>query len=87
MQSIIYRTLYYVIVPGNWGSWGSWSHCNEACGGGIRNRTRLCDDPSPQYGGADCTRNATLVDIGLSSRMQKQLENKQCNSEHCPSKG
>ncbi|XP_053398506.1 uncharacterized protein LOC123558066 isoform X2 [Mercenaria mercenaria] len=39
-------------VQGNWGNWGSWSnlcYCN-----GKQPRIRLCDNPSPSFGGRDC---------------------------------
>ena len=38
------------------GSWGLWveSDCSVTCGGGVANRSRLCDDPAPANGGQDC---------------------------------
>ncbi|XP_046578195.1 protein crumbs homolog 1-like [Haliotis rubra] len=43
-----------VLVHGEWGSWGNWSRCSEECDGGVRNRTRRCDNPQLQNGGRDC---------------------------------
>ncbi|CAH1774571.1 unnamed protein product [Owenia fusiformis] len=38
------------------GAWGSWTEggCSVTCGVGESTRTRLCDNPQPQYGGANC---------------------------------
>ncbi|KAJ8042331.1 Hemicentin-1 [Holothuria leucospilota] len=42
-------------INGGWGAWDDWSTCTVSCGGqGTHQRTRLCDDPPPQYGGIYC---------------------------------
>ncbi|VUZ55036.1 unnamed protein product [Hymenolepis diminuta] len=41
-------------IDGGWGAWGPWSHCSKSCDGGIRRRTRQCNNPTPQFGGAQC---------------------------------
>ncbi|CAL4126314.1 unnamed protein product, partial [Meganyctiphanes norvegica] len=56
-------------VDGSWGSWGQWSNCDVSCGGGVRQRRRLCDDPAPAYSGRPC--------IGSDS------EEKHCNTDAC----
>jgi len=45
----------FISVDGMWGSWSTWTDCDAACGNGQINRTRDCDNPAPQHGGAYCT--------------------------------
>ena len=42
-----------------------------SCGGGSRSKTKLCDNPTPAYGGNVCSGSA-----------DKELE--ECNSNKCP---
>lgn len=58
-------------VDGKWSSWVSWGACSVSCGGGTRQRTRLCASPAPQNGGRQCEGNDVHIDF--------------CNSEPCPS--
>ncbi|XP_019730956.1 hemicentin-1 isoform X3 [Hippocampus comes] len=60
-------------VDGKWSSWVSWGACSVSCGGGTRQRARLCASPGPQYGGRQCEGNDIHVDF--------------CNSEPCPING
>ena len=39
-------------IDGNWGPWVR--SCSNSCGNGYLSRTRVCNDPPPQFGGADC---------------------------------
>ncbi|XP_049335709.1 hemicentin-1 isoform X1 [Astyanax mexicanus] len=60
-------------VDGKWSSWVSWGPCSVSCGGGTRQRTRLCASPAPQHGGRQCEGNDIHIDF--------------CNSEPCPING
>ncbi|XP_053737549.1 hemicentin-1 isoform X1 [Synchiropus splendidus] len=60
-------------VDGNWSSWISWGACSVSCGGGTRQRARLCASPAPQYGGRQCEGNDVHIDF--------------CNSDPCPVAG
>ncbi|CAG2209647.1 Coadhesin,Hemicentin-1,Thrombospondin-2,Mucin-like protein [Mytilus edulis] len=67
-------------IHGEWSSfgiWSSWSSCSLTCGGGekIRIRNRTCSNPVPQYGGMQCTGNAT------------ENTTSDCNTLHCPIDG
>ena len=70
---------FSILVDGGWSDYGDWSKfsdCSVTCGGGIqwREHTRQCNNPSPQYGGADCKGKDT------------ERESRACNEHHCPSK-
>ncbi|XP_026178915.1 hemicentin-1 [Mastacembelus armatus] len=60
-------------VDGKWSSWVTWGSCSVSCGGGTRQRTRLCGSPAPQHGGRQCEGNDVHIDF--------------CNSEPCPISG
>ncbi|KAM4629779.1 hemicentin-1 [Polymixia lowei] len=60
-------------VDGKWSSWVSWGACSVSCGGGTRQRTRLCASPAPQHGGRQCEGNDVHIDF--------------CNSDPCPIHG
>ncbi|XP_052793992.1 SCO-spondin-like [Mya arenaria] len=40
--------------PGEWGNWSPFTKCSHECGVGVIERTRLCDNPPPMYGGKYC---------------------------------
>ncbi|XP_069104021.1 coadhesin-like isoform X2 [Argopecten irradians] len=65
--------LQYCPINGNWSNWENWSGCSTTCGGGIRNRTRHCDNPTPQHSGQDCE--------GINS------ETSSCAEDTCPPPG
>lgn len=50
MQYLILST-----VNGGYTSWSEFSQCTVSCGGGTRQRWRLCTNPLPQYGGKNCS--------------------------------
>lgn len=60
-------------IDGNWTFWSDWNECNASCGGGSYNRSRRCSDPSPEYGGDNCTGH--------------NWESEICNSDPCPVDG
>ncbi|KAL5011781.1 hypothetical protein ScPMuIL_010332 [Solemya velum] len=41
-------------IDGGWSCWNEWSNCTGTCGQSLRARTRICDDPVPDYGGSSC---------------------------------
>ncbi|XP_074965448.1 A disintegrin and metalloproteinase with thrombospondin motifs 14 isoform X4 [Phalacrocorax aristotelis] len=55
---------------GSWSSWSKFGSCSRTCGGGVRSRSRSCDNPPPAYGGHHCP-GATY-------------EYQVCNAEECP---
>lgn len=67
--------LFLIVVPidGEFGKWSEYSKCSQSCGGGIQSRTRKCDSPAPENGGADCFGNRN--------------ETRQCSIKPCPVNG
>ncbi|XP_069766264.1 A disintegrin and metalloproteinase with thrombospondin motifs 7-like isoform X2 [Narcine bancroftii] len=39
---------------GNWGAWSSWTSCTRTCSAGTQSAERLCNNPTPKYGGSYC---------------------------------
>ena len=54
----IYTIYTNTIVNGRWGKWGAFTKCTKSCGGGIRKRTRRCNNPSTENGGQFCPGDA-----------------------------
>ena len=54
----------FLTVDGQWNAWTHWSDCQASCGGevsltkGASFRTRVCNNPKPQYEGLRCQGNA-----------------------------
>ncbi|KAL4231142.1 Thrombospondin type 1 repeat-containing protein [Mactra antiquata] len=46
-------------VDGDFSDWTQWGPCSVTCGTGITQRERLCDNPEPQNGGANCVGDFT----------------------------
>lgn len=53
-----------------WSEWISWTDCSGSCGGGRKERSRSCSNPSPQYGGRTCVGDKIVSSI--------------CNDQPCP---
>ena len=47
-------------VDGGWGTWQPWGLCSKSCGWGKRVRRRICNNPTPQFGGYNCKDNRNL---------------------------
>ncbi|XP_056379622.1 hemicentin-1 isoform X2 [Hyla sarda] len=60
-------------VDGKWSSWQSWGACSKTCGKGTQTRMRVCNNPSPSYGGSSCEGPDTQTQI--------------CSDRHCPVDG
>lgn len=60
-------------INGNWGPWSPWDACTVTCGGGLQKRSRLCNNPEPQYGGKTCVGEAKGTQV--------------CNKQDCPVDG
>ncbi|CAC5422953.1 Neurotrypsin,Scavenger receptor cysteine-rich type 1 protein M130,Deleted in malignant brain tumors 1 protein,Thrombospondin-1,Mucin-like protein,Adhesion G protein-coupled receptor B1,Scavenger receptor cysteine-rich type 1 protein M160,Hemicentin-1,Thrombospondin-2 [Mytilus coruscus] len=56
-------------VDGEWSEWTSWNLCSATCNGGIQDRTRKCNAPTPSNGGLYC--NGTTI------------ESRPCNNIFC----
>ncbi|KOC64643.1 A disintegrin and metalloproteinase with thrombospondin motifs 9 [Habropoda laboriosa] len=57
-------------VDGQWGAWGRFSECSRTCGGGVKKKVRLCNNPPPENGGKCC--------IGDSVKYRS------CGTRECP---
>ncbi|XP_062599842.1 coadhesin-like, partial [Saccostrea cucullata] len=72
-QNVCPQTCGICPVDGSWGTWTNWAVCTLTCGGGVKTRSRLCNNPSPSHGGINCSGSAQDVD--------------DCNTEQCPVDG
>ena len=68
-------------MHGNWGEWTKFHQCDVTCGGGKKIRTRLCNNPAPSDGGADC-----LLSDGSGLRNKIESEKAICNTNKCKGK-
>lgn len=50
-------------VHGFWSLWLPWGSCSAHCGIGFRQRHRLCNNPSPKFGGLECKGSLIEEDI------------------------
>ena len=70
-----YKSTFIQLVDGGWGEFTEWGECPVSCGGGQHSRTRVCDNPAPEFGGLDCTNDGS-----------SDIETEDCNTQECPSK-
>ncbi|XP_071958715.1 coadhesin-like isoform X2 [Antedon mediterranea] len=49
-------------VHGGWSEWNHWNTCSKSCNGGLRSRTRTCNNPVPQHGGSDCEDSSSATE-------------------------
>lgn len=61
-------------IDGGYGEWSPFTICTKTCGGGLRVRSRNCDNPYPQHRGKNCSRFGEAREIVI------------CNKEKCPGK-
>ena len=40
---------------GGWSTWTQWTDCSTSCDNGTQTRKRECDNPTPAYGGRNCS--------------------------------
>ncbi|XP_052807330.1 semaphorin-5B-like isoform X6 [Mya arenaria] len=64
-------------VNGGWGLWLDWSTCSVSCGGGVRSRSRSCNDPTPVGEGRLC------VDADDGQEKNSDFEAEACNTAQC----
>ncbi|XP_052091149.1 A disintegrin and metalloproteinase with thrombospondin motifs 12-like [Mytilus californianus] len=69
-------------IKGGWSSWSNeWTVCSRTCGGGVKTRTRKCNNPEPRYGGRDCQGEgimAMLCNVQTCQTSQYKLKEEQC---------
>ena len=50
-----FSSLCFNLVNGGWSTWSIWSDCkSNPCGAGHHRRYRVCDNPTPRWGGKTC---------------------------------
>ncbi|KAK3601583.1 hypothetical protein CHS0354_027828 [Potamilus streckersoni] len=60
-------------LHGSWGAWSKFTVCSATCGRGTMMRNRLCDNPPPANGGANCP--------------GQDLQHRPCENRQCPQDG
>ena len=59
--------ILFITVNGGWSDWTNWSECPVSCGGAVKERSRACNSPTPQYGGENCDGDLTeTAECGMS---------------------
>ncbi|XP_048253836.1 A disintegrin and metalloproteinase with thrombospondin motifs 16-like [Haliotis rufescens] len=68
-------------VDGDWSTWSEWTTCTRSCGGGIKHRSRQCNNPLPQYGGKTCggeREMSKMCSLQACGRGSKDFRTEQC---------
>lgn len=55
---IMYNFSVTFLGDGGWSEWTEWSKCSKTCGEGEKQRTRQCNNPTPNDLGKQCEGNA-----------------------------
>ena len=61
-------------IDGGYTEWTEWTECTATCGGGTKQRSRTCTNPSPKNKGKTCVEQEQL---GLPE------ETEHCNTQDC----
>ncbi|XP_013383070.1 A disintegrin and metalloproteinase with thrombospondin motifs 3 isoform X2 [Lingula anatina] len=72
-----------VDIHGAWTTWSEWSYCTQTCGGGIRLRSRSCDNPEPDRKSKECEGFDTEHEICNQNECEKLVD---VRSELCKKK-
>ena len=73
-KETVYCNNEYCPIDGGYGEWSPYTICSRTCGVGQRARSRSCVNPSPQYGGKNCSQIGKAQEIDV------------CNTKKCPGK-
>ena len=46
--------IFFLLLDGGWSEFGEWDNCTMPCDGGTTCRERLCNNPTPSFGGEQC---------------------------------
>lgn len=72
-------------INGAWSAFSDWTACTKTCGNGTQVRMRICNEPEPRNGGADCVGNGVqsqacrLKDcVAADCKANEMLVGKEC---------
>ena len=69
-------------IDGGWSQWSNWSPCSSTCKGGITSSNRLCNNPIPQNGGAECSGKNLFTNLFLKcGSIGSSSKHRFCNSD------
>ncbi|KAL4217214.1 Hemicentin-1 [Mactra antiquata] len=61
------------VIDGDWSPWSDFTNCTVICGQGYSRRSRLCTNPPPSGGGADCAGDSEERQICTASQCPKDI--------------